>query len=204
MSKSLKNCSICHAAKHKTGKCFQKNLYDRLVGNVRQFILDHVGLDNQDQDWVIRSVCVVPKCEKNALKYIITKMLYVSSYYSPDINKSYTIDVTGENPTKPLGKHTKLQLEHLYVRIVRRLIDIFVEVRLDEKRYMKKNEEEEEQQCPICLESTKDKKTCTTTCGHSFCSPCFFTTMQSQIDQRGTSTCPLCRTTCLSSRSIYR
>ena len=199
MSKSLKNCSLCHAAKHKTGKCFQKNLYDRLIGNLRQFIQDHVGLDNQDQNWVIRSVCEVPKCEKNALKYIVTYWLYERCFFSPASNKWYKIDASGEKPTKPLSKHTKLQLERLYVRIMKRIIHIFVEIRYDEKKYMK----EEEEQCPICLESTKDKKICTTTCGHSFCSPCFFTTMQSQIEQRGKSTCPLCRTTCLETRSRY-
>lgn len=204
MSKSSKNCNICHAAKHKTGKCFQKNLYDRLVGNIRQFIEDHVGLDNQDQNWVIRSVCAIPKCEKNALKYIITTMLFVYQYYSPYNNKWYTIDARSETPTKPIGKHTKMQLENLYVRIVTRFIDTFVEIRLDEKRYMKKEEEEAEQdQCPICLESIKGQNTCTTTCGHSFCSPCFFTAMQSQIDQRGTSLCPLCRRTCIETRPRY-
>lgn len=204
MSKSSKNCNICHAAKHKTGKCFQKNLYDRLVGNVRQFIEDHVGLDNQDQNWVIRSVCAIPKCEKNALKYIVTTMLLVYSYYSPHNHKWYTIDARSETPTKPIGKHTKIQLENLYVRIMTKFIDTFVEIRLDEKKYMKKEEEEAEQdQCPICLESIEGQKTCTTTCGHSFCSPCFFTAMQSQIDQRGTSLCPLCRRTCIETRSRY-
>ena len=91
MSKSSKNCNICHAAKHKTGKCFQKNLYDRLVGNVRQFIEDHVGLDNQDQNWVIRSVCAIPKCEKNALKYInrLSDFLFVLARY---INKENNVD----------------------------------------------------------------------------------------------------------------
>ena len=204
MSKSLKNCSICHAAKHKTGKCFQKKLYDKIWFNQRQYIEDHVGLDNQDQNWVIRHICDVPNCDKNALKYLVTIMLRVYTYYSSHINKRYTIaPLTHCSPTKPLGKHTKLQLERLYVKIMTRIIDIFVEIRLDEKRYMKKEEEEAEQdQCPICLESIKGQKTCTTTCGHSFCSPCFFTAMQSQIDQRGVSTCPLCRAQCLG-RSRY-
>lgn len=204
MSKSLKNCSICHAAKHKTGKCFQKKLYDKIWFNQRQYIEDHVGLDNQDQNWVIRNICDVPNCDKNALKYLVTIMLRVYTYYSSHINKWYTIvPLTHCSPTKPLGKHTKLQLERLYVKIMTRIIDIFVEIRLDEKRYMKKEEEEAEQdQCPICLESIKGQKTCTTTCGHSFCSPCFFTAMQSQIDQRGVSTCPLCRAQCLG-RSRY-
>ena len=122
----------------------------------------------------------------------------------PHNNKWYTIDARSETPTKPIGKHTKMQLENLYVRIVTRFIDTFVEIRLDEKRYMKKEEEEAEQdQCPICLESIKGQNTCTTTCGHSFCSPCFFTAMQSQIDQRGTSLCPLCRRTCIETRPRY-
>jgi hypothetical protein len=104
-------------------------------------------------------------------------------------------------PTKPIGKHTKLQLERLYVVIMKKVIDIFVEIRHDEKMFTKT--EEEDEQCPICLESTKGQKTCTTECGHSFCSPCFFTAMQSQIDQRGTSVCPLCRATCIETRSRY-
>ena len=202
MSKSLKNCSICHAAKHKTGKCFQKNLYDKLISNQQRYIEDHVELDNQDQNWVIRSVCEVPLCDKNSLKYIVTHWLIIKKiYYSSINNKWYEIDASCVKPTKPIGKHTKLQLERLYVVIMKKVIDIFVEIRHDEKMFTKT--EEEDEQCPICLESTKGQKTCTTECGHSFCSPCFFTTMQSQIDQRGKSTCPLCRTTCLETRSRY-
>ena len=202
MSKSLKNCSVCHAAKHKTGKCFQKNLYDKLISNQQRYIEDHVELDNQDQNWVIRSVCEVPLCDKNSLKYIVTHWLIIKKiYYSSINNKWYEIDASCVKPTKPIGKHTKLQLERLYVVIMKKVIDIFVEIRHDEKMFTKT--EEEDEQCPICLESTKGQKTCTTECGHSFCSPCFFTTMQSQIDQRGKSTCPLCRTTCLETRSRY-
>ena len=201
MSKSLKNCSICHAAKHKTGKCFQKNLYDKLISNQQRYIEDHVELDNQDQNWVIRSVCEVPLCDKNSLKYIVTCWMRKTIYYSSINNKWYEIDASCVKPTKPIGKHTKLQLERLYVVIMKKVIDIFVEIRHDEKMFTKT--EEEDEQCPICLESTKGQKTCTTECGHSFCSPCFFTTMQSQIDQRGKSTCPLCRTTCLETRSRY-
>ena len=203
MSKSLKNCSICHAAKHKTGKCFQKNLYDKLISNQQRYIEDHVGLDNQDTCWVIRNICEVPLCDKNSLKYIVTCLLRQNIYYSSINNKWYEIDASCVKPTKPIGKHTKLQLERLYVVIMKKVIDIFVEIRHDEKMFTKTEEEEEDEQCPICLESTKGQKTCTTECGHSFCSPCFFTTMQSQIDQRGKSTCPLCRTTCLETRSRY-
>ena len=202
MSKSLKNCSICHAAKHKTGKCFQKNLYDKLIFNQQRYIEDHVGLDNQDTCWVIRNICEVPLCDKNSLKYIVTCLLRKNIYYSSINNKWYEIDASCVKQTKPIGKHTKLQLERLYVVIMKKVIDIFVEIRHDEKMFTK-TEEEEDEQCPICLESTKGQKTCTTECGHSFCSPCFFTTMQSQIDQRGKSTCPLCRTTCLETRSRY-
>ena len=201
MSKSLKNCSICHAAKHKTGKCFQKNLYDKLISNQQRYIEDHVGLDNQDTCWVIRNICEVPLCDKNSLKYIVTCLLRKNIYYSSINNKWYEIDASCVKPTKPIGKLTKLQLERLYVVIMKKVIDIFVEIRHDEKMFTKT--EEEDEQCPICLESTKGQKTCTTECGHSFCSPCFFTTMQSQIDQRGKSTCPLCRTTCLETRSRY-
>jgi len=60
-------------------------------------------------------------------------------------------------PTKPIGKHTKLQLERLYVVIMKKVIDIFVRNNDMMKKIVYKKQEEDDE-CPICLESTKGQK----------------------------------------------
>jgi hypothetical protein len=168
-----------------------------------EFIANIFGLKKVDRniDFVhaTSQILKVPCCDKNTLKYMVSRLLNQTLFWSgADYSQSFIRH--HKQPTKPIGKMTFVQLQNLYKRVMQANIDFYKEIAADSAA----DADATDESCPICLESTKGKQTCTTTCGHSFCSPCFFTTMQSQIDQKGSSTCPLCRTTCLNSRSMYR
>lgn len=202
MSKSLKNCNICHSAKHKTTKCIQYQFCNDMLATKLEYIANTFGIINADRniDFVRATFQIlnVPCCGKNTLKYMVNRLLNQTVFWSAESNKQYFIR-HHKQPSKPIGKMTFVQLQYFYKNLMQANINFYKEFNTDSEN----NTDPNDDTCPICLESTKGQKTCTTECGHSFCSPCFFTAMQSQIDQRGTSVCPLCRATCIKTRSRY-
>lgn len=64
-------------------------------------------------------------------------------------------------------------------------------------------EADAETSCPICMDDfDKDTNTCTSTCGHKFCSCCFSATICSAVNRGSrygtpSAPCPLCRTNML-------
>lgn len=191
----LRTCTICHAAKHQTRKCRMYSFYNDILQDKIDYMSSNVGYPDKNVVYVTERILAVPSCDKNGLKYMVTRLLKKSFHWSISNCKTYPID--HKQPTKPIGKMTKLQLEQLYKKVMQEKIAIYVDIRKQEEQITIANSDES---CPICLESIKEKNTCTTTCGHSFCSNCFFQTIQTQLDQRRTSCCPLCRTECISSR----
>ena len=199
---SLKICTICHSAKHQTRKCIQYDFCNDMLTHKLEYIATTFGLTNPNRNIDLVNatfqILKVPCCGKNTLKYMVSRLLNQTVFWSAEGNKQYFIR-HHTKPTKPIGKMTFVQLQNLYKKVIQANINFYKEFKTDYEN----NTDANDDTCPICLESTKGQKTCTTECGHSFCTPCFFTAMQSQIDQRGTSVCPLCRATCIQTRSRY-
>ena len=196
---SLKICTICHSAKHRTRKCIQYDFCNDMLVHKLEFIANTFGLTKVDRniDFVhaTSQILKVPCCGKNTLKYMVSRLLNQTLFWSgADYTQSFIRH--HKQPTKPIGKMTFVQLQNLYKMVMQANIDFYKESAADSAA----DADATDESCPICLESKKEKNTCTTTCGHSFCSNCFFQTIQTQLDQRRTSCCPLCRTECISSR----
>jgi len=92
--------------------------------------------------------------------------------------------------SKPLSCFTKKQLIDRYYKLTK---SIDKQIDKIEKEAAEKQEQEEDV-CPICLDSLSDKKLCTSPCGHTFCSDCFIRNITSDMSaNKNASSCPCCR-----------
>ncbi len=181
-------CNLCNSSKHKDKKCPKFAQLDAIIGA-------QVGLMmSRDSRYYKGQFLRIGQAFDKPVLMLCAKYLDRGVYCGSEY-----LTIGREGRTKPLSKYTKKQLVHELDRDLNNLSTMISNI-LEEKEQEAAAQEES---CPICLESFEGKQTCTTKCGHSFCSSCFFTTMQSQIDQRGSSTCPLCRSQCLETRSRY-
>ncbi len=181
-------CKLCNSSKHKDRKCPKSAQLDAIIGA-------QVGLMmSRDSRYYKGQFIRIGEAFDKSVLIMCTKYLDRGVYCGSEY-----LTITRECRTKPLSKYTKKQLVHELDRDLNTLSTMISNIREEKEA----EAGAEEDSCPICLESFKGKQTCTTTCGHSFCSSCFFTTMQTQIEQSGSSTCPLCRTQCLQTRYRY-
>ena len=105
--------------------------------------------------------------------------MYVSdTYLKPTINTR----------SKPLNSFTKKQLIDRYYKLAK---DYDEQVdKIDKELAF----QQEQDVCPICLDSLTDKKLCTSPCGHTFCSDCFIRNITADISaNKRASSCPCCR-----------
>ena len=92
---------------------------------------------------------------------------------------------------KPLSKYTYKQLYNICKRGIKSLYKMIDEIR--EKNTPIVSVEVEP--CPLCMEDiTSTTNTCTTNCGHTFCSPCFTKLLNHGVNSRSSMVnCPMCR-----------
>lgn len=89
---------------------------------------------------------------------------------------------------KPLNCFTKKQLTDRYYKLTKSIDE---QVKKINKELAEKQEQDV---CPICLDSLSDKKLCTSPCGHTFCSDCFIRNITADISaNKRASSCPCCR-----------
>ena len=90
--------------------------------------------------------------------------------------------------SKPLSSFTKKQLTDRYYKLTKSIDE---QVKKINKELAEKQEQDV---CPICLDSLSDKKLCTSPCGHTFCSDCFIRNITADISaNKRASSCPCCR-----------
>ena len=134
---------------------------------------------------------------KITLKTIITilKKGLEPRYYVEDIDQCdrtiFKLDTSLLIEKKPLSKYTYKQLYIICEHGINSMHKIINEIR--EKNTSIASVEVES--CPVCMEDiTSTTNTCTTNCGHTFCSPCFTKLLNHGVNSRSiTVNCPMCR-----------
>ena len=93
---------------------------------------------------------------------------------------------------KPLSKYTYKQLFIICERGINSMHKMINEI--CEKNTSTSSVDEVEP-CPLCMEDiTSTTNTCTTNCGHTFCSPCFTKLLNHGVFSREIQVnCPMCR-----------
>ena len=95
--------------------------------------------------------------------------------------------------SKPLNSFTKKQLISRYYKLAKDY-DKQTDKTDKEAAAAAAAENQEQDVCPICLDSLSDKKLCTSPCGHTFCSDCFIRNITSDMSaNKNASSCPCCR-----------
>jgi hypothetical protein len=104
--------------------------------------------------------------------------------------------------SKPLSNFTKKQLISRYYKLAKYYDEQTEKV---DKEAAEKQEQEEDI-CPICLDSLSGKKLCTSLCGHTFCSDCFIRNITTDISSnKNASSCPCCRSVVIPLRvTVFR
>ena len=102
--------------------------------------------------------------------------------------------------SKPLSNFTKKQLISRYYKLAKTYDE--QAAKIDEEAA----EKQEQDVCPICLDSLSDKKLCTSPCGHTFCSECFIRNITTDISSnKNASSCPCCRSVVIPLRvTVFR
>lgn len=137
---------------------------------------------------------------KITLKTIITilKKGLEPRYYVEDIDQCdrtiFKLDTSLLIEKKPLSKYTYKQLYIICEHGINSMHKIISEIR---KTNTSTSSVDEVESCPVCMEDiTSTTNTCTTNCGHTFCSPCFTTILNNGVNSRTMRVdCPMCRST---------
>jgi hypothetical protein len=124
------------------------------------------------------------------LKKGIEPMFFVKDYhYDYHYDRTiFKLDTSLLIEKKPLSKYTYKYLYRLCEHEINAIHNMINEFR-------NRNECNIES-CPVCLDDiTSSTNTCTTNCGHTFCSPCFITILNNGVNNREIRVnCPMCRT----------
>ena len=136
----------------------------------------------------------LPDISKNILRLAVNLLEYGRSYRNNIVGSIVLQSRTQRS--KPLCKFTKGQL-------IRRLVQISTDFaeQVDTITAQKERQEAERQQeaeqnvCPICLDPLGNQAQCTSPCGHTFCSPCFVRNISNELSRGHTARCPCCRRT---------
>ena len=136
----------------------------------------------------------LPDISKNILRLAVNLLEYGRSYRNNIVGSIVLQSRTQRS--KPLCKFTKCQL-------IRRLVQIstdFAEqvntiTAQKERQEAERQQEAEQNACPICLDPLENQAQCTSPCGHTFCSPCFVKNISMELSRGHTARCAYCRTT---------
>ena len=131
----------------------------------------------------------LPDISKNILRLAVNLLEYGRSYRN-NIVGSIVLQPRTQR-SKPLRKFTKGQL-------IRRIVQISTDFGSQINTITAQKEREEAEQndcCPICLDPLENQAQCTSPCGHTFCSPCFVKNISMELSRGHTAKCAYCRTT---------
>lgn len=162
-------CVVCNTTKHESSTCGKVIGYNTIVS---QFIstIKH-------EPYCDKPFGTGEKYEKTFLKYAVN-YLRKNGCYDEETNEYVFPDFKMKDNTKRLSHDTLMNY------FIASLFQIRIKIR--ELR-------EVANQCPICMESMRDKKAITTECGHKFCTKCYNTCIGKQLSQYTRATCPCCR-----------
>jgi len=106
--------------------------------------------------------------------------------------KGRMIQLARELPSEELPNLTQYTKEKMVSMSTKTLAKVVFQTMV---RYYDLTSKKEATTCAICLESIDDSKpTCTTKCGHKFCTGCFLELVQrSRSNYSNTLSCPCCR-----------
>ena len=131
----------------------------------------------------------LPDISKNILRLAVNLLEY-GRRYSNNIVGSIVLQPRTQR-SKPLCKFTKGQL-------IRRIVQISTDFNSQINTITAQKERQEAEQndcCPICLDPLENQAQCTSPCGHTFCSPCFVKNISMELSRGHTAKCAYCRTT---------
>ena len=131
----------------------------------------------------------LPDISKNILRLAVNLLEYGRSYRN-NIVGSIVLQPRTQR-SKPLCKFTKCQL-------IRRIVQISTDFGSQINTITAQKERQEAEQndcCPICLDPLENQAQCTSPCGHTFCSPCFVKNISMELSRGHTARCAYCRTT---------
>ena len=136
----------------------------------------------------------LPDISKNILRLAVNLLEYGRSYRNNIVGSIVLQSRTQRS--KPLCKFTKCQL-------IRRIVQISTDFNSQintitaqkERQEAERQQEAEQNVCPICLDPLGNQAQCTSPCGHTFCSSCFVTHLSNELSRGNTAKCPCCRRT---------
>ena len=131
----------------------------------------------------------LPDISKNILRLAVNLLEYGRSYRNNTVGSIVLQSRTQRS--KPLCKFTKCQL-------IRRIVRISTDFNSQINTITAQKERQEAEQndcCPICLDPLENQAQCTSPCGHTFCSPCFVKNISMELSRGHTARCAYCRTT---------
>jgi hypothetical protein len=137
----------------------------------------------------------LPDISKNILRLAVTLLEY-GRRYSNNIVGSIVLQPRTQR-SKPLCKFTKGQL-------IRRIVQISTDfnsqintitAQKERQEDAERQQEAEQNVCPICLDPLENQAQCTSPCGHTFCSPCFVKNISMELSRGDTARCAYCRRT---------
>jgi len=137
----------------------------------------------------------LPDISKNILRLAVNLLEY-GRRYSNNIVGSIVLQPRTQR-SKPLCKFTKGQL-------IRRIVQISTDfnsqintitAQKERQEDAERQQEAEQNVCPICLDPLGNQAQCTSPCGHTFCSPCFVKNISMELSRGDTARCAYCRRT---------